>query len=313
MRGAGLVAGVVVCGASMASACGGSDGSEAADATSPPIDARAMGGDGGEPGGDAGPSGADAATDAGPDELPDATASDAGATPSSIREARYLVAVRTPDWDTAQGTLARYRRDVGGAWTRDADDVPIVLGRNGLGWGRGLHGDGAVAGMDGPVKMEGDRRSPAGAFWLDGVYGYASDAPEGTRTPYMAMTPTLQCIEDVDSAYYNRVVDRALVMPDWDSTDLLLRMDGLYELIVFVRHNTDPMPVPGAGSCILLHVASIGTDGAVAPTAGCTSMAFPDLQAIVRAMEPEANLLVQLPDDAYAELTDAWDLPAAGP
>jgi hypothetical protein len=44
----------------------------------------------------------------------------------------------------------------------------------------------------------------------------------GTRIAYQAMTPTLQCIEDESSAHYNRIVDRALVTPDWDSTDRLL-------------------------------------------------------------------------------------------
>lgn len=255
--------------------------------------------DGGSAAGDAGPP---PAIDAAPDPP------DAGPPPLSA-EARYLVTVRTPGWDSSDGTLVRFRRADDGAWVRDADDVAIVLGRNGLGWGRGLHGEGAVEGFDGPRKMEGDRRSPAGAFWLDRVYGYASDPPDGTRAPYEAMTPTLQCIEDVDSAYYNRVVDRALVMPDWDSTDLLRRMDGLYELIVFVRHNSDPAPVPGAGSCILLHVTGVAADGSINPTAGCTSVAFPDLQQIVRALEPDANLLVQLPEDVYDGLVEAWELP----
>lgn|GEM_PF-391454 len=231
------------------------------------------------------------------------------ATPPPARltdDAAYLVTVITENWGASEGQLRRYRRGVDG-WVRDGAAVPIILGRSGVGWGRGVHGEGAVADEDGPVKREGDGRSPAGAFWLDRALGYAPDAPEGTEITYQAMTPTLQCIEDVESAYYNRVVDRALTTPDWDSTDRLLRDDGLYEYLVFVDQNTDPAPVPGRGSCILLHVWSSPTS----PTAGCTSMQRDALREVVRSLAPEDNLLVQLPGPVYSRLEAAWGLPPA--
>ncbi len=242
---------------------------------------------------------ADAPTDAASD--PDTAAP----APRLTDAASYLVTVRTPDWDTSAGTLARYRRDAAGAWTRDADDIPIILGRSGVGWGRGLHGEAAPAGYDGPVKHEGDGRSPAGAFWLDHALGYASTAPAGTRIAYQAMTPTLQCIEDESSAYYNRIVDRALITPDWDSTDRLRRDDGLYEFLVFVAQNTEPAPVPGRGSCILFHVWTSPDT----PTAGCTSMRREALEDVIQRLAPEQNMLVQLPATVYQALADEWGLP----
>lgn len=259
---------------------------------------------------DAGPSEADAATsdddaatiDASVSVDAAAAASDAGA--GLTAEGEYLVTVRTPDWNTPTGTLRRYRRE-GGAWTADGAAISIILGRNGLAWGRGLHGEGALAGLGGTEKREGDGRSPAGLFRMAHAYGYAADAPSGTSISYTSMTPTLQCIEDTASAYYNQVVDRAVITPDWTSTDRLRRMDGLYEFIVFVEHNTGPA-VAGRGSCILLHVWS--NEGAT-PTAGCTSMARSDLETVVRSLHAEGNLLVQLPESAYLELADRWQLP----
>ena len=226
--------------------------------------------------------------------------------PSMTDQAEYLVTVRTETWDEPNGMLARWRRAADG-WERDGADFPIVLGRSGLGWGRGLHGEGAVARVGGPEKAEGDGRSPAGAFWLGHALGYAPSAPAGTRMHYRAMTPTLQCVEDVSSAYYNRIVDRALVTPDWEGTDRLRRSDGLYEFLVFVNQNVDPAPVPGRGSCILLHV---WTD-TMSPTAGCTSMDRANLEDVVRTLEPEGSMLVQLPAPAYDALAEAWGLPAA--
>jgi D-alanyl-D-alanine dipeptidase len=239
----------------------------------------------------------------------DAPAPDSAEPPSPrlTDAADYLVTVRTRGWDAPEGTLARYRRDEADprGWVRDGADITIILGRSGVGWGRGVHGEDVVPGLDGPVKREGDGRSPAGAFWLDRALGYAPTAPAGTRIAYQAMTPTLQCIEDVESAYYNRIVDRAEITPDWDSTDRLLRDDGLYELLVFVNQNVDPAPVPGRGSCILFHVWSSETT----PTAGCTSMTHRNLQDVIARLAPERNMLVQLPGAVYDGLADAWGLP----
>jgi L,D-peptidoglycan transpeptidase YkuD (ErfK/YbiS/YcfS/YnhG family) len=234
--------------------------------------------------------------------LPDAGA-DPGGSPITA-EAQYLVTVVTGGWDDSSGTLRRYRRD-GTSFVDDGAPIAIMLGRSGLGWGRGLHGDGAVDGVAGPEKREGDGRSPAGVFLLDHALGYAPSAPSGTRIRYQAMTPTLQCIEDVESSYYNRIVDRALVTPDWDSTDRLMRSDGLYEFLVYVAQNTEPAPVPGRGSCILLHVWSSPTT----PTAGCTSMERDRLEEVVQSLAPDTNLLVQLPAEAYDALAAEWGLP----
>jgi len=248
--------------------------------------------------------GADAAVPDAADTGPSPDAAAPVDPPRLTDGADYLVTVRTRGWDVPEGTLTRYRRDAD-AWVRNGADIPIILGRSGVGWGRGIHGEGVVPGHDGPIKNEGDGRSPAGAFWLDRALGYAPTAPTGTRIEYQAMTPTLQCIEDTSSAYYNRVVDRALTTPDWDSTDRLLRDDGLYEFLVFVSQNVDPAPVPGRGSCILFHVWSSPTT----PTAGCTSMERSALEEVVQGLAPEHNLLVQLPSDVYDALADEWNLP----
>lgn len=239
-------------------------------------------------------------SDAGAD---DDAGTDAGATPPTLTDgATQLITVRTASWDAPEGTLRRYARE-GSAWRELGSPIAIVLGRSGLGWGRGLHGEGAPAGLDGEEKREGDGRSPAGLFRLGTTLGYAASPPAGAVAPYVAMTSTLQCVEDVTSAHYNRIVDRASTPVDWDGDDRLLRDDGLYEYLVFVEQNVDPAPVPGRGSCILLHVASDR------PTAGCTSMARADLERLVVELPEGGAMLVQLPEPAYAALQTAWGLP----
>ncbi len=223
---------------------------------------------------------------------------------SLTSDAEVLITVVTPTWDDPEGVLVKWRRS-GAGWDADGAEVPIVLGRTGLAWGRGLHGDGMLVGLEGPEKYEGDGKSPAGAFWLDTVLGYAAVPPPGTVAEYQAMTPTVQCIEDVDSSFYNRIADPALVKPDWSSTDRLYRDDGLYEFIVFVNQNTDPAPVAGRGSCILLHV----TTSSNAPTSGCTAMDRGELEVLVQSLSADHNMLVQLPAHAYDALEEEWGLP----
>jgi zinc D-Ala-D-Ala dipeptidase len=219
-----------------------------------------------------------------------------------VREASYLVTVQTGGWDDAAGDLALWRWENG--WQSDGKKIPVMIGKSGLAWGRGLHGESAPEGVSGPEKKEGDGRSPAGAFRLGTSYGYAASPPAGTQAQYQAMTPTLQCIEDTKSAYYNQVVDRALIAPDWDSTDLLRRDDGLYEFIIFVEQNVGPA-VPGRGSCILFHVWT----GPTKPTAGCTSMERDDLERVVRSLAPQDSMVVQLPQGVYEQLREGWQLP----
>lgn len=250
------------------------------------------------------PADAGGANDAG-GESDAGSENDAGpvaATPTPTDDATQLITVVTPSWDAPDGSLRRFARD-GDGWRELGPPIAILLGRSGLGWGRGLHGEGAPPGLDGEEKREGDGRSPAGLFRLGTTLGYAPSPPPGAVAPYVPMTSSLQCVEDVTSAHYNRIVDRASTPVDWDGDDRLLRGDGLYEYLVFVEQNVDPAPVPGRGSCILLHVAS------TRPTAGCTSMARDDLERLVIDLPESGALLVQLPESAYATLREPWGLP----
>ena len=59
------------------------------------------------------------------------------------------------------------------------------------------------------------------------------------------------------------------------------RDDDLYDLVVILGHNDDPV-VPGAGSAIFLHLARPGYD----PTEGCVALARADLEALLAEAQP---------------------------
>jgi L,D-peptidoglycan transpeptidase YkuD (ErfK/YbiS/YcfS/YnhG family) len=216
-----------------------------------------------------------------------------------LEGARQLVLVTTPSWGAVTGELARFERVGRGAWRAvggaAAAPVPVVVGRGGLAWGRGLH----APQPRGPQKREGDGCAPAGAFHLDVAFGRAPAV--GARLRYVPIVATLECVDDPASSHYNQLVDRATVAaPDWKSAEAM----PMYSLGVVVEHNT-ARPVPGGGSCVFIHGWS-GSDG----TAGCTGMAEERLAELVRWLDPAAHpVLVQLPAVEAARLRVAWELP----
>lgn len=223
----------------------------------------------------------------------------------ALGSARKLLLVVAPTWDSGAARLQRFARtDLDGDWQPVGTAVAVSLGRAGLAWGRGLH-----ARCDGEEKLEGDGCAPAGIFAITALFGVAApDSPfaSAAQLPYLCATPDLKAIDDPASAYYNRIVDQsAVAQPDWSSCEDMLRSDRRYIVGAMVAHNSDPV-VPGAGSCIFMHV----WESAGAPTAGCTAMALADMTEIAGWLDASAEpLLVQLPQVEYEALRVAWRLP----
>lgn len=236
---------------------------------------------------------------------PAATANEPAATANTPIDPQktQLVTVVSDDWDRFTVVLRRYERLPGQPWQPVGRAVDAVIGREGYGWGRGLHGEGAPVGRSGPIKREGDGRSPAGVFEIGTVYGYEATR-DGFSLPYVQATPELRCVDDPRSRHYNRIVSLDETAPDWQSAEHMRREDDLYSIAIVVEHNTQPTE-PGAGSCIFIHVWR-GPDRGMT---GCTAMSLDVLEAFARWLEPEAAVLVALPQREYDALRNRWELP----
>jgi L,D-peptidoglycan transpeptidase YkuD (ErfK/YbiS/YcfS/YnhG family) len=214
---------------------------------------------------------------------------------------RQMVLVVADSWDATAASARLYERGQDGAWRPSGEAMPVSLGRAGLAWGRGLH----APEPGGPLKREGDGRSPAGVFDLRHVTGYSPAPLRGLRLPYRQASASLRCVDDPASAVYNTLVDEALGPKTWTSAEDMRRSDELYRWVVWVAHNDDP-PVAGGGSCIFLHLRTRA--GAV--TAGCTAFDAPALERLLPRLDPEARpVLVQLPRAEWRRLRTAWGLP----
>lgn len=224
-------------------------------------------------------------------------------------ESRQMLLVVTSDADAFQGMLYRFVRGEGQqAWQPAGAPLAIVVGYNGLGWGRGLHP--LEAPPDMPIKQEGDGKSPAGIFRLSTIFGFAPpDSAGGFKLPYQHVTEVLECVDDTASAWYNRIVARdAVDSVDWQSSEKMHQITIQYKLGVTVDHNSDPV-LPAGGSCIFLHIWK-NADG---PTSGCTAMTAENMQTIAAWLDAaQQPLLVQLTDPLYRQFKAAWQLPETG-
>ena len=231
----------------------------------------------------------------------------ASTTDSPLAASRQLLLVVADDWASTTARLRRFERARPGAeWSPVGEAIDVSLGQSGLAWGIGLHREVSTTG---PAKREGDRRAPAGAFAITALFGTA-DHPlaRSGKLPYLAATRELKAIDDPASRHYNRIVDQStLAEIDWVSHEDMLRGDERYAIGAVVAHNS-MRPVPGAGSCIFIHVWQ--SEGV--PTAGCTAGALADISELCAWLDGAASpVLVQLPRAEYSRCQAAWALPAA--
>ena len=133
-------------------------------------------------------------------------------------------------------------------------------------------------------KREGDGATPTGCFALRRVY-YRPDRgpPPATALPVSATDPTDAWCDDPADTAYNTLVRGAHAA----SAETLWRDDALYDVVVVLAHNDDPV-VPGAGSAIFLHIARPD----YRPTEGCVAVAREELLEILAACDETTRLCV---------------------
>ncbi len=135
------------------------------------------------------------------------------------------------------------------------------------------------------TKREGDLATPAGSFPLRLCYYRPDrmDAPvTGLKT--IALTPADGWCDDPADPRYNQHV----TLPYPARHEKLWRDDGIYDLIIPLGYNDDPI-VPGHGSAIFLHLMredGVGTEGCLALKRAHLLELLPGLSATTRVVVP---------------------------
>jgi L,D-peptidoglycan transpeptidase YkuD (ErfK/YbiS/YcfS/YnhG family) len=133
-------------------------------------------------------------------------------------------------------------------------------------------------------KVEGDGATPAGSWPMRHLL-YRADrlVLPATRLEARPLAPADGWCADPADLFYNRRV----TLPYPASTEQLWREDALYDLVVPLGYNDDPV-LPGAGSAIFLHLARAG----YVPTEGCIALARADLLLVLAAADPSSRVIV---------------------
>lgn len=171
--------------------------------------------------------------------------------------------------------------------------MDMIITKNGAGWQArfGEHIWRASVGRSGiaPKHAEGDGISPLGCWPIRRVLYRAdklAEAPVSVFATYTIASDDGWCDAPGHPAY-----NRPVKLPFAASREEMWRQDDLYDIVVVLGQNDDPVK-PGAGSAIFLHVASPG----YGPTAGCASLSREDLLEFLAIAELNSRLCFQCGD-----------------
>jgi L,D-peptidoglycan transpeptidase YkuD (ErfK/YbiS/YcfS/YnhG family) len=135
-------------------------------------------------------------------------------------------------------------------------------------------------------KREGDGASPAGSFLMRSVlYRPDRETRPATKLSARALAPADGWCDDPADPGYNHPV----LLPYKARAETLWRADRLYDLVVPLGYNDDPVQ-PGRGSAIFLHLAKDD----YGPTEGCIALKRADLLAVLAEADAASRVTIAL-------------------
>ena len=133
-------------------------------------------------------------------------------------------------------------------------------------------------------KVEGDGCTPAGRFPIRRLL-YRPDRVRAIACafPSQPMSPSDGWCDAPTDPAYNRLITR----PYAARHETLWREDPLYDLLLVIGHNDDPV-IPGKGSAVFLHLAHAD----YRPTEGCVAFARADFVNLLGAFDATTAVVI---------------------
>jgi len=126
--------------------------------------------------------------------------------PRVLHRATRLIIVTVPNMSSVKATLHTFERrtPADAAWLRAGPPESAVVGAGGVAWSEDY---GYLAKKNEPVKLEGDKRTPAGIFRVAGPFGFEASKLAGyTR---LAKDNSF-CVADPASQFYGKIVGKGV-------------------------------------------------------------------------------------------------------
>lgn len=129
--------------------------------------------------------------------------------------------------------------------------------------------------------FEGDQTTPAGSFNLGLAFGNSPNP--GTAMEWVDVNPYLYWIDDLNSDYYNLMIDSREVPDGWSSGEHLSKIVPDYNYSIDIEVN--PERRKDSTSAIFLHCGS-------KPTAGCVGIPEDCMITILQRLKPGAKMII---------------------
>ena len=137
------------------------------------------------------------------------------------------------------------------------------------------------------AKKEGDLKTPIGEFKLGIAFGIheKKDINIDNSFKYIKINKNLYWVDDINSKYYNMLVDITKTKKDWNSAENLLENKIPYEYAIEIK--TNPQNIPGKGIAIFLHCTTKNY------TAGCIALTKNNMQKLLQLINQETIINIQ--------------------
>ena len=133
-------------------------------------------------------------------------------------------------------------------------------------------------------KEEGDNITPQGTFNINKIY-YRPDKIKNINTSIkkIKIKKNIGWCDDPDSKFYNKEIK----LPCKFNHEKLYRHDNLYDLILVLNYNTNPI-IKNKGSAIFIHIAK----NSYKNTKGCIALKKGDLIKLVSQIKKNTKIKI---------------------
>lgn len=184
----------------------------------------------------------------------------------SLGKPSKIIFVTSKDWKSTLANLEMWEMNKTFNWTKKGADKEVMIGKAGL--ALGLDWYHLAKRYKFPLKKEGDGKTPFGFYLLGSKFGKLPGQDFKQDENYILLNPGTECVDDVNSPYYNRIVETTLgnsiAQKQWNSSEKMFD-EPLYQQGISINYST--RAASKSGSCIFLHLrdeTKFGTAGCIA-------------------------------------------------
>ena len=211
------------------------------------------------------------------------------ACPALMQTARRLIVVTVPTLTSSVGKLRLFKRGRSDAgWSVVGAAEPVTLGSRGAAWGRAFR---YLVADDEPIKIEGDKRTPAGIYAIGRPFGFAPSPLAG----YLRLQSDSVCVEEPSSPAYNTITSGIAIGQSVGTQNM--GMMTRYRRGLIVDYPTDAED--RAGSCIHIRKKD-PTSG----TAGCLTLPENRVAVLQKFANKHPTVLALIPESVLGRLGD---------